>query len=180
MNIKISTCSNYDATKGKDVNNTKVAEGWKLEEIKWEKSNIVKLSTQYGVSGNEYVDGKRDSSHWVATHSIMLDFDQGTPTAEDLLEIQQKWEFDSYIFSSQNHQKPKSLKSGKTEPPVDRLRALIPLSDPILGEFERKAVQQALVNQYKSVDETFMGQTRYFAHGTTEVSSFVFGKGAMT
>ena len=115
----------------------------------------------------------------MATHSIMLDFDKGNPTTDDLIELQQKWEFDSYLFSSQNHQKPKKLKSGKTEPPVDRLRVLIPLSEPIRDEFDRKAVQQAMVAQYNNVDKTFMGQTRYFAHGTTEVSSFVSDRGAM-
>lgn len=109
----------------------------------------------------------------------MLDFDKGSPTKEELLEMQQKWEFNSYVFSSQNHQKPKLLKSGKIEPPADRLRVLIPLSEPIKDEFDRKAVKQALVNHYENVDKTFMGQTRYFAHGTTEVSSFTSGKGAM-
>ena len=33
MNIKISNCSNYNATKGKDFNNNRVAQGWELQEI---------------------------------------------------------------------------------------------------------------------------------------------------
>ena len=33
MKIKISKCSNYDATKGKDHNNKIVAQGWELQEI---------------------------------------------------------------------------------------------------------------------------------------------------
>ena len=156
MKIKISTCSKYDATKGKDYNNDKVSKGWELKEIDWKEKSIIKLSTQYGVSGNEYDKGERDGNHWVATQSIMLDFDKGSPTKEELLEMQQKWEFNSYVFSSQNHQKPKLLKSGKTEPPADRLRVLIPLSEPIKDEFDRKPVKQALVSHYENVDKTFM------------------------
>ena len=63
MNIKISTCSKYDANKGKDYNNDKVSKGWELKEIDWKEKSIIKLSTQYGVSGNEYDKGERDGNH---------------------------------------------------------------------------------------------------------------------
>jgi|TARA_B100000315_G_C14412220_1_gene511529 hypothetical protein len=114
----------------------------------------------------------------------MLDFDRGSPTKEELLEMQQKWQYDSYVYSSQNHMKPKVKSSGKIEPACDRLRVLIPLLEPITNEFDRAAFEQAVIKHYTRdgevmIDKTFMGKTRYFAHGTTDVSNYVDNRGGM-
>lgn len=109
----------------------------------------------------------------------MLDFDDGFMTADSLIEMQQnKWQFNSYVYSSQNHLKPKLKPNGTVVPPCDRLRVLIQLKDPIDNEYDRQAVSNALISHYnidnKSViDRSFMHKHRYFAHGTTDVSSFV-------
>lgn len=116
-------------------------------------------------------------------HAIMLDFDEGFMTTDELLDLQQnKWQYASYVYSSQNHNKPKTKKDGSIIKPCDRLRVLIPLKDPIDNEFDRQAVRQALIAQYNSnnkpvLDESFMDRARYFAHGTTDVSSFISGRG---
>ncbi len=104
----------------------------------------------------------------------MLDFDDGRMTVKKLLEQQSKWEFDSYVFSSQNHQKPKG-----SEPPCDRLRVLIPFKEPITDERTRDHIDKAFRKKFKSLDQGFMDMTRYFAHGTTSVSSFTESKGPM-
>jgi hypothetical protein len=96
----------------------------------------------------------------------MLDFDDGTMTLKRLLDEQKSWGFDSYVYSSQNHQK---AKKGKT---CDRLRVLIPLSEPITDAKDLKAVEMYWVEKYPELDKSFMGKARYFAHGTTVVSSF--------
>ena len=54
MKIKISKCSNYDATKGKDQNNKIVAQGWELQEIDWDENKLRELVTLNGISFNEY------------------------------------------------------------------------------------------------------------------------------
>ncbi|GAG79152.1 unnamed protein product, partial [marine sediment metagenome] len=154
-----------------------------LREFDWNKQTVIKLTTEFGVSGNEYSDGHKIVGSWGATHAIMLDFDKGTMTKEELLEEQQGWQFDSYVYSSQNHQRKKA-KNGKVEPPCDRLRVIIPLAEPITSEFDRQAVEQSFVERYNQngqevIDASFMGSARYFAHGTDEVSSFVSGKGPM-
>ena len=179
----ISTCNNYNPTRTKEYNNSRVAHGWESREFDWNEKEIIKLTTEFGISGNEYSDGHRAAGSWVATHAIMLDFDDGEMTKEKLLEEQQVWQFDSYVFSSQNHQRKKA-KNGKVEPPCDRLRVIIPLAEPITSEFDRQAVEQSFIRRYNQIgqeviDASFMGSTRYFAHGTDEVSSFVAGKGAM-
>jgi len=181
--MKISVCTKYDSKQIKDYNNSRVAQGWTLQVIAWEEDAIKTLTTEHGISGNEYSDGHKQNASWVGTHALMLDFDSGDMTKEPLLEEQQQWQFDSYVFSSQNHQRDK-IKAGKVEPACDRLRLLIPLASPISSEFDRDAVEQFFIGKYNSggkkvLDASFMEKGRYFAHGTIEVSSFVSGRGAM-
>ena len=140
----INTCSNYDPKRDKDYNNNKVANGWEMTEIPWQKAEIIKLTTEYGISCNEYSDGHKCNNSWVAAHAIMLDFDGGFMTAGSLIEVQQNdWQFNSYIYSSQNHLKPKMKSQTNIEPACERLRALIPLKEPITDTFILKAVEEA-------------------------------------
>ncbi len=181
--MRISVCKNYDPKQTKDYNNSRVAHGWALQEIAWEEEATKTLTTEHGISGNEYRDGHKCNDSWAGVHVIMLDFDSGDMTRDALLEEHQNWHFDSYVFSSQNHQRDK-IKAGKVEPACDRLRVLIPLASPITSEFDRDAVEQFFIGKYNTggknvLDASFMEKARYFAHGTTEVSSFISGKGAM-
>ena len=84
----ISTCNNYNPTRTKEYNNSRVAHGWESREFDWNEEEIIKLTTEFGISGNEYSDGHRAAGSWVATHAIMLDFDDGEMTKEKLLEEQ--------------------------------------------------------------------------------------------
>jgi len=168
--MKVNICSNYDPSKSKDFNNNKVSDGWKINEREWKNDKISELTTKYGISGNEYCDGHRCNDSWVATHVIMLDFDDGRMTKEMLLKKQEGWEFNSYVFSSQNHQKEKN---GET---CDRLRVLIPLEEPIRSDLDLEAVKTALLNKFPLVDSGFMDKSRWFAHGTTTVNHIVGNK----
>ena len=111
--------------------------------------------------------------------AIMLDLDGGDFTKEWLISEQIGWDFNSYIYSSQNHQKEKVKKSGKTLPACDRLRALIPLDTPIDSIFDLEAVTEYFINKYQGegFDKTSFESNRYFAHGNTIVSNFVDDKG---
>ena len=175
--IKISVCSDYDCTKSKDYNNNKVAQGWATQEIDWTEDSVRHLTTQSGISCNEYSSKNRKSDDWVSSRLLMLDFDGGLST-KSLLDMQKSWNYDSYIFSSQNHQKRKIKDVLQGDPP-DRLRVLIPLAEPIKTEHERRAVEQVFVERYPQLDRSFMGRARYYAHGTTEVSSFRNSQGPM-
>ena len=135
---KISVCSDYDCTKSKDYNNNKVAHGWATQEIDWTEDSVRHLTTQSGISCNEYSSKNRKSDDWVSSRLLMLDFDGGLST-KSLLDMQKSWNYDSYIFSSQNHRKHKLKDDLKGDPP-DRLRVLIPLAEPIKTEHERRAV----------------------------------------
>ena len=168
--MKVNINSNYDPSESKDFNNNKVSDGWNINECEWKNGKIIELTTKHGISCNEYCDGHRCNDSWVATHAIMLDFDDGRMTKEMLLEKQEQWEFNSYVFSSQNHQKEKI---GKT---CDRLRVLIPLEEPIRSDLDLEAVKKALINKFPLVDKGCMDKARWFAHGTTEVSCFVGDK----
>ena len=145
--MKISICNDYDPKQTKDYNNSRVAHGWELREFEWNQQTVIKLTTEFGVSGNEYCDGHKTTESWIATHAIMLDFDDGEMTEEKLLALQQQWDFDSYVFSSQNHQR-KKIKNGEKVPACDRLRVLIPLTEPIFGEFDRAAVEKWITSQF--------------------------------
>jgi hypothetical protein len=166
--MKISRCKNYSPDKEKDYNNSKVAWGWESVEVPWKKEKIVDLTTKYGISGNEFSDGHRVIGSWLGTSAIMLDFDDGKMTADQLLSKQSNWSFNSYAFSSQNHQKQKG-----SEPACDRLRVLIPLDESIRTENERFQIERKIINDFPEVDPGFMGKARYFAHGSTVVSSFI-------
>ncbi|MBT4361252.1 MAG: hypothetical protein HOD11_09840 [Candidatus Marinimicrobia bacterium] len=175
---KISVNGHYDATKGKEYNNDKVAKGWSTSEYTWAESSVLNLTTQHGISCNEYSTEHKVNENWVGTNAIMLDFDNGVMTKEKLLAEQAKWGFDSYAYSSQNHQKPKE-KDGKIEPAWDRLRVILPLDKPITSVADLKAVEKIFKEMYPELDFSFMGQARYFAHGTTEVSSFINSQGPL-
>ena len=118
---KISTCSNYDYTKSKEYNNDKVAHGWAQKEFKWTEESVRSLLTLNGVSCNEYISDHKTSEAWQSTHHLMLDFDDGSMTKESLLDLQKKWPYDSYVFSSQNHNKPK-MHNNEITNPCARLR----------------------------------------------------------
>ncbi len=131
-----------------------------------------------GISGNEWNPGHKTIENWKGTHCIMLDFDEGELTVEKLLQEQKSWTYDSYIFSSQNHQRQKVTLGGKVKEPCDRLRVLIPLEEPIINNFDRELVQRIFIDKYNgALDKSFMGQDRYFAHGTEEVSNFISTNG---
>jgi hypothetical protein len=176
--MKISKCKNYSPNQGKDYNNSRVAYGWDSVEVPWEHDKIVDLTTKYGISGNEFRDGHKLKDSWVGTSAIMLDLDGGDFTNEWLISEQSEWKFNSYIYSSQNHQKEKVKKSGKTLPACDRLRALIPLDTPIKTIFDLQAVTEYFIDKYQGegFDKTSFEQNRYFAHGNTIVSNFVDDK----
>ena len=177
-NYKISVCSNYDCTKSKESNNDKVAHGWALKEFEWTEDSVRSLLTQNGISCNEYISDHKTSEAWQASHHLMLDFDDGSMTKKQLLSLQKTWRYDSYVFSSQNHNKPK-IHNNEIKEPCDRLRVLIPLAEPIYTEEDRLAVEKALLDRFPGLDKSFMKRARYFAHGTTEVSSFKNSKGAL-
>ena len=176
--FKVSTCSKYDSKQTKEYNNDRVAHGWQLVEREWTGKSIKDLSLNKGISGNEWNPGHKTKENWAATHCIMLDFDKGELTSEKILADQKMWKYDSYIFSSQNHQRQKVTPSGKVEEPCDRLRVFIPLEEPIVNNFDRELVQKIFLDKYKrTIDRSFMGKDRYFAHGTEEVSSFIDSNG---
>jgi len=176
--MRISVTKHYDATKGKEYNNDRVAKGWTLTNFTWTEDSVKNLTTQHGISCNEYSSNHKTTENWVATHIVMLDFDDGKVTTSQLLTDQKNWSFDSYIYSSQNHQKPKE-KNGKVVSKCDRLRVLIPLKEPITEITDLKAVEGYFRTKYPTIDQTFMGRSRYFAHGTTEISSFQNSQGPL-
>ena len=52
----ISICQNYDPKRDKNYNNNIVASGWNMTDIPWEEKEIIKLTTENGISCNEYSD----------------------------------------------------------------------------------------------------------------------------
>ena len=80
--MKANICNNYDPSRDKAYNNNKVARGWQMTEVPWEKNSIIKLTTTAGISANEFKDGSRLKDSWVATHFLMLDLDGGDFTAD--------------------------------------------------------------------------------------------------
>ena len=75
--MKANKCQNYDPNRDKEYNNNKVAQGWQMTEVPWDKNSIINLTTRAGISANEFKDGNRLKDSWVATHFIMLDLDGG-------------------------------------------------------------------------------------------------------
>ena len=168
----ISVCNNYDPTKDKIYNNSRVADGWYTTTYEWTEEKVQQLTIQNGISPNHYQSGERNNDNWQEATCVMLDFDDGKMTLDDLIKEQQLLEHDSYLFSSQNHQKDKNGLM------CDRLRLLIPLNESIKTSKELEAVKIYFIDKYPQVDRSFMGQARYFAHGTMAVSVFIGDKGA--
>jgi len=172
LTFRISICKKYDASLPKDANHSRVASGWEAVEVPWTFEAIHALVTESGISPGFFRDGRKNNDAWEGICSVMLDFDDGLVTEHDLLSLQQGWEFDSYIFSSHNHQK---VKNGKAA--CDRLRAFIPLSRCIYDLSELEVVKQYFLETILGIDPSCFDPARYFAHGTSEVSSFECRRG---
>jgi len=166
----IGVCRDYDPNRDKLYNNEKVARGWCATTLEWTETSVRDFTKKQAVS-NIFSDGHKTNDSWVKTTFIMLDSDDGDITAEQLISLQSAWSFDSYIYSSQNHQKEKK---GKI---CDRLRVLIPLDEPITSLEDLEAVKAFFIEKFPWTDKTFLDRARYFAHGTSEISSFVSDKG---
>lgn len=172
LTFRVSVNSNYDPKLPKDANHKRVASGWECVNESWNFESVHALVTESGISPGFFTDGKRTNSSWEGMGSVMLDFDDGLMTEHDLLSLQQGWEFDSYVFSSQNHQKEKGGKEA-----CDRLRAFIPLSRCIYDISELEIVKQYFLETISGIDASCFDPARYFAHGTDQVSSFECGRG---
>ena len=170
--FRVSICSGYDATRSKEENSYRVASGWEDHEIPWEEESIVRLATEAGISCNFYSSGKRRTENWQGFESVMLDFDDGATSELDLEIYQDVSPFNSYLFSSQNHMKEKG-----GSPACPRLRLLIPLDRPIYDPAELEKLKACFIDEIGHIDTSCFDRTRYFAHGTTDVSRFVSGKG---
>ena len=91
---------------------------------------------------------------------LMYDFDNGFMTTESLIELQKRWTYNSYVFSSQNHQRQKiAFEGSKVEPAHDRLRVLIPLSEPITTNEEHSLIEAYLLY---TINLTFFNSIRLF------------------
>ena len=172
LSFHVCVCSNYDASLSKEENSYRVASGWEVVEVPWTFKEVHRLVTESGISPGFFKDGNKTNDNWEGMGSVMLDFDDGLVTEHDLLSLQKNWEFDSYIFSSQNHQKAKNGKEA-----CDRLRAFIPLSRCIYDSSELEMVKLYFLESILGIDTSCFDPARYFAHGTDEVSSFECGRG---
>jgi hypothetical protein len=128
---RISVNGHYDPTKGKEYNNNRVANGWSLKEYTWTEPSVRNLTTQHGISCNEYSGEHRSTDSWIGTNAIMLDFDDGSVSSPQLLDDQKSWKFDSYIYSIKNHQKPKEKRDESLFPKGVRLREFFLLNETI-------------------------------------------------
>ena len=172
LTFQVSINPSYDPTLPKEANHTRVASGWEVVEVPWTFEAVHALVTESGISPAFFRDGRKTNDAWDGICSVMLDFDDGLLPEHDLISLQKGWEFDSYIFSSQNHQKAKNGKEA-----CDRLRAFIPLSRCIYDLSELEVVKQYFLETIPGIDASCFDQARYFAHGTDEVSSFECGRG---
>lgn len=170
--FRVSVCKAYDAALPKDANHSRVSANWEIEEITWEEQAVTDLVTKHGISPNFYREGKRSNQTWAGAGSVMLDFDDGEITEADLATLQTTWQFDSFLFSSQNHRKEKGGKKA-----CDRLRAFIPLSRSVNDPSELQTLKQFFLELVPGIDPSCFDPARYFAHGTTSFASFDFGKG---
>lgn len=173
MNFTISTCNRYDATKPKSYNHNKVSHGWQQGGYEWDEDVVRKLFTTEAVSFNVWMPGYKTKDNNVGIYGICFDLDDGNPTAEEIIAIQDKLPFNSVLVSSQNHQQEKISNNGKKQPAIDRIRLMVPFTEPITNEHDRIAVKNWATQLLSTVDGTFMDTHRYFAHCTDKVYNFV-------
>ncbi len=189
--MKLSINKKYDASIPKDDMHEKLYINWELREYAWEEDPIVKLVSSQGISGNNWPSGHKGSDDWVSTEALILDFDKGTPNLEALLLEQKAWGFDSYISSSNNHQKETVDKNTKKIiPACDKLHVLIPLAYPCdcplemkdIGNYWIKLITEKYgldVKGQSYIDKSCFDLHRYFYHSSKVVSSFVSGRGPL-
>lgn len=141
------TASDKSMTKKKGA--TEVA-GWESKVIEWQENNILKLTTNYGISNATYVDGYRRGDDVISYNSIMLDFDKHDKTLEDLKTEFKKFSGTYFIFSSTNH-----------TPEAPKLRVWIPLSRSI-NEKELEAFKDVMIKRYPTLDGSCFAKSRYW------------------
>ena len=172
LKFRVSVCTKYDPSLPKDANHKLTAKDLEIRDVPWTLEAVHSLVTESGISPGFFKNGTKTNSAWEGMGSVMLDFDDGFVTEHDLVSLQKGWEFDSYIFSSQNHQKQKKDKEA-----CDRLRAFIPLSRVIYDLGELEVLKQYFLETIPGIDASCFDPSRYFAHGNDVVSSFECGRG---
>lgn len=172
LDFQVSVNPNYDPSLSKDENAKRVSSGWESMNVPWNETSIVELTTLSGISMNFYDARKRRKENWRGCTAVMLDYDDGIEDEDSLKCLQESYPFNSYLFSSQNHLKPK-----KGKPACPRLRLLIPLNRPIYDHRELDRLKSYFLDEFPGFDDSCFDTTRFFAHGTTIVSRFIGDRG---
>ncbi len=136
--------------------------GWELQSVTDTVDSLIDFVRTNAYSTSEYVDGKKVKDSVINCYNIILDFDRGRPTYNEMIVAMRSWSFSAFIHTTRSHQ--------KGDDPIDKFRIIIPLKEPI-SQFDLEALKEMpdlltkLSGGYKGYIDmsTFQGSRMYVA-----------------
>ena len=140
---------------GKSETDMKFADA--IREINW--NDLPSIITSSPWSPGTFNEMHRTKETFQQMELFVADIDKGC-TIEDAKRL-----FANYkciIATTKSHQKEKVKKSGKKEPPCDRFRVVVPLTEPILSDKDFKATWGEVQKLCGSMDKACKDSSRFY------------------
>ena len=138
--------------------------GWIFNTINWNEKELSQIIRTQSYISSELKDGYKIKSNVKNVFNIILDFDKGSPTFKEFVDIAIGYQFAWVAHTTVSHRKPKRDKETGEEIPgseVDKFRVIIPLKEPISAS-AYNSCEQFWVKKFPSIDTTSFQGERYF------------------
>ena len=138
--------------------------GWILHNVNWNEKELTQIIRTKSYITSELKDGYKTKSNVKKVFNIILDFDKGSPTFNEFVDIANRYKFAWVAHTTVSHRKPKRDKETGEEIPgseVDKFRVIIPLKEPISAS-AYNSCEQFWVKKFPSIDTTSFQGERYF------------------
>ena len=138
--------------------------GWILHNVNWNEKELTQIIRTKSYITSELKDGYKTKSNVKKVFNIILDFDKGSPTFNEFVDIANRYKFAWVAHTTVSHRKPKRDKETGEEIPgteVDKFRVIIPLKESIT-ESAYNSCLQFWEKKYPSIDTTSFQGNRYF------------------
>ncbi|MFA8451807.1 MAG: hypothetical protein ACEPOW_14020, partial [Bacteroidales bacterium] len=101
-------------------------------------------------------------------HFIVLDFDEGNPTFEEIISIIKRFQFSCFLHTTTSHRKIRYDDLGIELPKMDKFRIIIPLTKPISLD-EYRNMTEFWKQKFPTIDDTcFHGERFYYVARNAE------------
>lgn len=134
--------------------------GWVSKTASFDKTVLTDIIRTQAYCPSYFSDGHKVKDSVTEVHNIILDFDKGDPTYDEMLEKIKYWNFSAVLHTTRSHQtqQPPAIK-------IDKFRVIIPLANPISRlDLEYLKLRTDILDKFgKNIDPSTFDSNRFFA-----------------